>query len=231
MIISYKKKFVFVHIYKTAGTSIFSIFGRYGKISSLISEVWPTRFFFKLVNVLFKLDDYGNSWINGVHKHASCLQIFKYMGRKNYNNFYKFAFVRNPYDLLYSLWNYEKKTRTHKNFQYSNSISFEEFVDNQIINRAPCQVDFLTINGKISVDYIGYFEYLDESIQDICTQLKVPFYKLPKLNSSNRENEVFERIYSKELANKVYKYYKEDFEVFGYSKDFRSFSPKKDMGI
>lgn len=231
MIISYKNKFIFVHIYKTAGTSIFSIFSRYGKFSTLISEVWPTRFVFKLINIIFNLDDYGNSWINGVHKHASCSEIYKYVGQKIFSKFYKFAFVRNPYDLQYSLWCYEKKSRTHKNHKMSNSISFEEFIYSQIEKEAPCQVDFLKIDGKILIDYIGYFEHLDHSIKAICSRLNVPFNTIPKLNASNRKQGLLSHIYTKELADDVYKYFKEDFDVFGYSKDFSNLSPIKTYNI
>ena len=231
MIISYKKNFIFVHIYKTAGTSIFSIFCRYAKFSTLISEVWQTKFIIKLINVVFNLDDYGNSWINGVHKHASCSQISNYLGFNKFNKLYKFTFVRNTYDLLYSLWCYEKKSKTHKNHNFSNSITFEEFVYHQISNRVPRQVDFLKIDGKIAIDYIGYFEYLDKSIQYLCRRLEVPLQKIPQLNSSNRDQNSLETIYSNELAQTVYEYYKEDFDQFGYSMDLKNLLPVKTTNI
>lgn len=225
MIISYRKNFIFIHIYKTAGTSIFSIFSKYGKFSSLFSEVWPTRFFVKSINVLFNLDNYGNSWINGVQKHASCKEIQKYVGKEFFSKSYKFSFVRNPYDLQYSLWCYEKKSRTHRNFKEANKISFEEFIDKQILSNAPCQVDFLKLDGKISIDNIGYFEHFNKSINFISHRLGLPIEEIPKLNSSNRKKISLEEVYSKELAEIVYKHFREDFDVLGYSRDLSRLKP------
>lgn len=225
MIISYKKKFIFVHIYKTAGTSIFSIFSRYAKFSTLVSEVWPTRFFVKLINIIFSLENYGNSWINGVQKHASCIEINKYVGQKFFTKFYKFSFVRNPYDLQYSLWCYEKKSRGHRNHKEAKNTSFDEFIYNQIKRGAPCQVHFLKIDGKIAVDYIGYFEHLNNSIKTICDRLNIPLVAIPKFNSSNRKHKSLDNIYTSELADIVYEYFKDDFDVLGYSKDFKNLNP------
>ena len=44
----------------------------------------------------------------GFHKHAKAIDIKKKIG-KQYSNFFKFCFVRNPYDHLVSLYFYETK--------------------------------------------------------------------------------------------------------------------------
>jgi len=70
MIISHSKRFVFVHIYKTAGTSVTSVLLPYARNIERISGLYFTRYGVSIVNRVLKMGDNGNEWINGVHKHA-----------------------------------------------------------------------------------------------------------------------------------------------------------------
>lgn len=67
MIISHKKKFLFIHIYKTGGTSVTSTLMPYARTIEKFSSIWVSRHFVSAVNRVFKLQDRGNDWIKGVH--------------------------------------------------------------------------------------------------------------------------------------------------------------------
>jgi len=218
MIISHSKKFIFVHIYKTGGTSVTSLFLPYARLVEKISGYyWFSRKSISLLNRIFNLNDNGNKWINGVHKHASACEIKKYIGKQKFDSFFKFAFVRNPFDWQVSLYHYIKQSKGHRDFSVANKMSFKDFVLREIDNQAPLQSDFLTDKkGDIIVDFIGYTEDVNKSLKYISDKLNINYYDPPILNKSKRKMD-YREYYTDNLRQKVYEYYKKDFELFGYS--------------
>ena len=75
MIISNKKKFIFVHIYKTGGTSVSSALVRYARFRERIaSEFYLSKKIVSTINDKLELADQGNKWVNGLHKHAKAIE-------------------------------------------------------------------------------------------------------------------------------------------------------------
>src|SRR5262245_1566241 len=86
-------------------------------------------------------------------------------GRRQFESYFKFGFVRNPWDRVVSLYE-----RTEA-LQLRNEMSFEQFVDWIQYSSATCvhssphryQLDwFVDANGNLLADFIGRFERLDE---------------------------------------------------------------------
>ena len=91
-------KFIFIHIQKTAGTSI--------------------------SNSLFQLD--GTKSVGNPHCFVNHVKVV------NPENYYKFCFVRNPWDRLVSWYTMLQKKGIHNdwsNYILSNSNSFSEFLN------------------------------------------------------------------------------------------------------
>jgi hypothetical protein len=87
------------------------------------------------------------------------------IGRKQFETYFKFGFVRNPRDPVVSL--YERA----EGLQFRNTISFDEFVDWIQYSSSTClyptphryQLDwFVDPSGNVLADFIGKFERLDE---------------------------------------------------------------------
>ena len=86
---------------------------------------------------------------------------------ENIEDFYTFALIRNPYDKVYSSWNYYKKSIHHTLPQVidirQNWKSFEEFVldysnskkcDHHHFERT--QKEYITNSrGEVLIDYVG----------------------------------------------------------------------------
>ena len=216
MIISDSKKFIFIHIYKTGGNSLTKELIKYARTREKISGYWPTRKIIYLINKLLGLQGAGSKWINGVHKHAKAIDIRQYIGENKYNEYITFSIVRNPYDLLVSLYHYIKQSPQHKEFNLVNKFTFKEFVLREIENKAPRQSDFLTDeNENIICDYIGKIEELDQFTKNLFLKLNLDFKGLEHTNKSKRKS-CYIDYYDDELREKVNQYFRKDFELLGY---------------
>ena len=216
MIISHTKKFIYIHIYKTAGTSISKVLLPHARFVDKVSSYYPSKILIKIINFLFNLEENGNKWINGAHKHATAIEIKKYLDQKIFKEYYKFALVRHPMDWQVSLYEYIKNT-PHRDQSLAQKITFKEFALREIENKSPRQIDFLTENGIFIVDKFYKFENIDKELEKIFKILNISFKKntMKHLNKSPRIKN-FYKYYDKELEKSVRDYYSEDFKRFGY---------------
>ncbi len=209
MLISRSKKFLFVHIQKTAGRSF----------EAVLKENIPD-----LENFM------------GTHDHA--LWAKEELGDE-WSEYYKVAFVRNPWDRLVSWYTMiqEKGTMTwyKKIFgmrryndltQYvlANSNSFDEFlykctdtIDDTDGRKSILynQLDYVSDkNGNLIVDFVGKFEDLANDSQKVFETLGFEGVSLPHKNSSKHKN--YRTYYSEETKEEVSKMYAKDIKFFGY---------------
>ena len=103
MIYSKSKNFVFIHVYKCAGTSIRDALKPY-------NDTFKKRIF--LDKCLEKL---GITSTFAPWGHIAAREAKKYIGDKAWDNAYTFAVVRNPWDWQVSLYSYMLKLKTTGN--------------------------------------------------------------------------------------------------------------------
>jgi hypothetical protein len=217
MIISNKKKFIFIHIFKTGGMSVTDVLMPYADMSYKFSGYWPTRKIITLINLIFGLADNGNKWFNRLHKHATAFETRNLLGEDKFDEFFSFAFVRNPLDHLVSLYYYIKQSREHKYHSTVKDLNFGGFVEFYLQQTPQRQSDFVVgEKNDLIVDFIGKTETLDSDMKYICKRIGIPSFSVPRLNQSKRRPD-FMSYYDQEILSKVYDYFKVDFETFGYS--------------
>lgn len=220
MLLSKKEKFIFIHIYKTAGTSVTNFFVPYCRlIDRMAYEFKLTSSLFGKVLSIMKWQDDGMKQFTGFRKHAKAYEIKN--GIKDYNQYFKFAFVRNPYDLLASKYFFIQQSTIHKDHIKANELSFEEYIKYYISEKPSLQIDFLTDleSGEIIVDFIGRFETIGNDIEIIKRKLNLNSDK--KLQHKNlskyRSGRNYKDFYSSELKELVEVYFRKDFETLGYN--------------
>jgi hypothetical protein len=218
VIISKNKKFIFVHIWKTAGTSITKELIRYGDTRQrIVDDFYITRKFVGLINRLFSIYELGNGWLTGVHKHATSKEIMDFVGVDCWNDYYSFAYVRNPYDWLVSWYFYIRQAKGHHpESKEVDEVTFDEFVYRKIKEECLTQWDFVSWNGKQAVNYIGKFESLQLDFNKITKDLGLVETYIGTSNSSSRND--FLSYYNEELLAAVEQYFEKDFIEFDYVK-------------
>ena len=141
-------------------------------------------------------------------------------------DYFTFAFVRNPFDRLYSCYKnkFVDKSGTHSLDQYpfnyfGHIASFEQFVKKVV--RIPdiisdqhfmSQYFHLYKNNVCLVDSVGRFESLAKDFEPI--RQKYQLGQLEHYNKSQSKVDEWKSHYTEELAALVYRRYKKDFKLF-----------------
>lgn len=213
MLISYSHKFIFVHVYKVAGTSIRDALQPYSYDPDIFL---PTHILRKLG--LQKL--WPHHRLQRPAGHSLAIEIKQQLPAKVFDEFYKFAFVRNPWDWQVSLFHFPIRDTSHHQHELMKSLgTFDNFVRWHVGNdqKKRLQKDFVVDeNGELIVDFVGRYETLDTDFQEVCRRLGIT-YRLPHLNQTPRKD--FRQYYTPETAAVIGELYKEDIEFFGYSFD------------
>lgn len=177
---------IFVHIPKAAGRSVEMYFlNRLG-----LDRENPTD---RQQLLLVPNDDPAK----GTEKlsHLSAQEYVKcgHISQQEFDQFYKFSFVRNPWSRLVSEYRYRNYLR-HK--------SFKDFVMNKMpapgwddkYRHVMPQSDMLCDdNGELLVDFVGKFESLQSDFDRLCQHWQFDDTRLPHVNSSDKKSRELRR--------------------------------------
>lgn len=209
MLISHTKKFIFIHNYKVAGTSIREVFKNYDCKSFLRSN-----FKTKLFIILGK---YPKIYSSDFFWHITAEELKKKIQKDVYNSYYKFGFVRNPWDYQVSLYNYILNRPSHKDYDIIKKMSdFDEYINWRVESSLHLQKNFFYEEGKCSVDFIGKFENLHEDIAKISQAIGTQIKAVPHKNAGTDRKLKYFEYYSEMSFNLVKDAFREDVELFGY---------------
>ena len=136
-----------------------------------------------------------------------------------YEQYWKFAFVRNPWDWLVSYYHFVTSRPNHRNHRKLSALgSFENYIRTMAVKPKFQQKDFVTDSqGKLIVNFVGRFETLQQSVSTINEQLGVQINIGNKRNTSRHRD--YRTYYNSELIRIVQTRYRPDIEFFGYQFD------------
>ena len=197
--ISLQKRFLFVHIPKTAGNSIQTVLRDYSEdeLVALRKEQDGIERF-GLRNPKYK-----------VKKHSTLSEYRDALGDEQFRNLYKFTCVRNPWDRMISY--YFTPTQSPENWDRKKFRG--------IISKAVSIADYLRLDRDeidpfANVDYMMRFENLAEDFRTVCGTLGISPATLPRYNRSRREH--YSKYYDEELRELVHARFAPEIERFGY---------------
>ncbi len=191
MLISHRFKFIFIHIPKTGGTSV--------------------------QLALKPFADAGEEY--GLTSHATALDARRALP-EIFNSYFKFAFVRNPWDLEVSMYQYKREWyhRGHESVKWNKEMTFEEFLELRAEKRGILgdQCHFIQdYHGRCLMDFVGRFEHLDRDFQ-LVARLMGLTGELPRSNASDRDPE-YQGYYNPETEELVRHISRPEIKAFGYT--------------
>ena len=143
-----------------------------------------------------------------------------------WDDYFKFAFVRNPWSRLYSCYKSKVIQGQGGCSQYLHrfsrkKISFTDWVkivsadENILKDRHFSPIHTLLINKDFdSMDFIGKVENYQKDWNTICDKIGIPRRKLPRKNKTKHKH--YTEYYNSETRELVAERYARDIEYFGY---------------
>jgi hypothetical protein len=209
-VISHQHKFIFIHVYKVAGTSMRQVLRPY------VSGLTPTE---RLVNRLARKLGGRNlfqPYEQPLDAHATASEYKAHLGALAYEEYFTFSFVRNPFDWLVSLYEYVRQAPHDPYHALILEMSFAQFITWRCGEALKRQCDFVREDGKIIVDFIGRFENLNVDVATAFSRAGVRG-EIKHLNSSRRRP--YPEYYDTTTRRQVVSAYAEDFDLFEYSRE------------
>jgi len=164
--------------------------------------------------------------------HLNLKQYLDALGPVEFQAYYKFTVVRNPYDRLVSAYFFLKKggiNEADKNWADKNLSaydSFDSFVKGWVnqkniqteIHFWP-QCDFICLEtNRPGVDFIGFYENLEADFRHVCRRLNT-HSTLLSMNRNATRGKDYREYYTDETKAIVADVYADDLRVLGYSFD------------
>ena len=212
MIVSFEKSFLFVHVPKTGGTSMRAVLSPHAHGAD---KLWTNRLLSVFgIPINYCLGDYRHYRFR---IHDPIRKAARAYPPELLEQLFKFAFVRNPWDLLVSYRNFTRATPNHKRHRRIVKLSFDEFLQFAIAKGIGRQRRQLTDDqGQLLVDFVGRFENLPQDYVRIAQRLKIPG-RLPHANRGAGQD--YRDHYTRRTREWVQAAYAEDIEAFGYEFD------------
>jgi Sulfotransferase family len=197
--ISFQKRFLFVHIPKTAGNSIQTILRHYSEdeiVALRADQDGIERFGIRNPNYKIK-------------KHSTLAEYRAALGEARFRDLYKFTCVRNPWDRIVSYY-----------FGTTLVQAWDRKEFKKLILKAVSVTDYLRLDKGESdpfgnVDYVMRFENLANDFRTVSAKLGIPAAPLPQYNRSNREH--YSKYYDTELRELIGKRFAPEIDHFGYA--------------
>ncbi|RLS77052.1 MAG: sulfotransferase [Planctomycetota bacterium] len=211
MLISHRHKFAFIHVPKTAGSSVaFSLW----RLRDQVDDYWANRW---LARAGVRYNHLAPWPLKKFRTHTSADMLRRQLPADVFAGLFKFSFVRNPWDLMVSYWHYLRRpARQHHRRRLAERLpSFDAYVRYEIRRGKISQSRMLTDRqGRLLVDFVGRFETLETDFVRVCRGIGVDV----ELMQANRgEPRDYRDFYTPELADLVAEYFAADIELFGYA--------------
>jgi hypothetical protein len=211
MELSYSHRFIFIHVYRAGGQSVSAALAPYSYVP---------REYFPRIPVLRKIGDRKMRRLRAHYwGHIKASELKAALPPEVFDPFFKFTFVRNPWDWQVSIFHYIRQRADHPDHErFGRFRDFADYLDWRVNEEGPeLQSEFvLGDDGELLVDFVGRYEALGEGFAEVCERIGVA-PSLPHANRSSHGD--FRDYYTPATRKLVADAYGEDVERFGYSFD------------
>lgn len=218
MLLSIRHRFLFVHIAKTGGTSV---------RAALEGLRWRDPWYYPMFLCSRISHLSGHRLGTKLPRHAKVVAAQELLPREYFDALFKFAFVRNPWDLQVSSFHHIRRERPH---YLGGHETFADFLRWKLDPERPYQyhidtsitpqTDYLIdLRGRIIVDYIGRYEHLHQDFATVCERIGIRAPALPHERQAKDRQRDYRHYYDDATAELVARHFARDIELLGYGFD------------
>jgi hypothetical protein len=229
MPVSHEDRFIFIHIPKTAGSSVVeALLTHRPNLDFMARNSWPRLLahprgveMFRILRSFYAL----NSIVRFPEQHFPARIVREMVSPEVWSSYFKFTFVRNPWEQVVSAYHFLKETfRDNPQVAADESdvaflmplVDFTTFVRvrRYFSNEYNMLAHVTDEAGNLLVDFVGRVERIDEDFPEICRRIGIDV-KLPHANRSRHQQ--YREYYTAETRDIVARDFARDIETFGYS--------------
>ncbi len=205
MIISHRHRFIFFAVPKTATHSIREALRQHKG-----PDDWEQQ-------MLFGRQELPIPEIAKIeHGHISAKEISAALPSEQWQSYLKLAFVRNPFDRFVSACAFLNRGNpefaNHSTEWMKVAMTRPQF-RRRVLIRSQAQ-QLCGVDGKLAIDFVGRYETIQVSLDQIFDRLSLPSTQLEIRNSSKHGH--YRDYYDEELRQQVSEFYRDDIELFDY---------------
>ncbi|HUZ50394.1 MAG TPA: sulfotransferase family 2 domain-containing protein [Candidatus Dormibacteraeota bacterium] len=216
----------FVHIPKTAGTSILQAldatkdtieFGAFGLWDALMLH--PER---EAIVVDIRRSFRIATLREFPQQHLPAAALRRFLGEERWEKLFSFTFVRNPWDVVVSTYFFQQQYQRegiHREMDpdlaeiVARSQRFSDFVELYVVARADMTAMIVDERDRDIMSYVGRYESIDSDFTEICRRIGVTA-QLPHDNASLHAG--YRHYYNKRTRAIVARHFARDIDRFGY---------------
>lgn len=150
------------------------------------------------------------------HGHINARQARAHLPDELWHSYCKFAFVRNPFDRFVSVCCFLNRGNAdfpgNETAFMKRALSRPRFRQRVLV--VPQTQLLMDAHGRSAMNYIGCYESLQGSYDEVCQRVGIPSTSLAPTNTSAHHE--YARYYDDELERAVAEFYAADFAAFGY---------------
>ena len=224
--ISHEHRFIFIHIPKCAGTSIEQVFGhldshrgRGGQDHRSLRMLQPSFSNLHRLHERGNLFEVGRRFKHHLSPNVSNPNNKIQVSPRQYQDYFKFTIVRNPWARAYSWYRNYIRDPLHKGAAGQSDISFHEFL-HQHAGRGMLRSQLYWITdytGRVDMDYIGRFENLNADFGTICNKIGIETPDLP--HKTKGDGADYRDAYDQANRDLISTIYQEEIKLFDYAFD------------
>ena len=206
MLISDSHQFIFLRMRKVASTSM----------RTILRPLCIPRPADRLAHIKSRARLEWNYHHYVFRAHDNILTARQRMPAELFEKYFKFVFVRNPWERLVSEYEFLLNRPQHGRHKRVMALnSFDEFIDMQIPRRDAYQLNMVTDRkGRLLMDFIGKLENLDADWQTVCQRIGITHQTLPFKKVIARKP--YQAYYDEATMQKVAKHWAAEIELFEY---------------
>lgn len=198
-IISLRQRFLFIHVPKTGGLSLYQVLRPFDDRSTLVDTPQMGKVF--ALRSAMPLTLASLRTLGALEEHASAAQLRQVLGERTFDALPSFAVVRNPWAIEVSNYHYILASPDHPSHaMVASRGSFAAYVDT--LAPGPRQAPFVCDEeGRLLVNRLLSFDHLQTDFMRLCADLGLPADPLPHINRSGHRP--WTDFYTRDLFQRV----------------------------
>lgn len=211
--ISNSKGFIFIHIPKTGGSSIEEVLLKHFDEKLIYNSIRETFLCCERIEKPLIKE------VMGHYMHLCASELKDQYGERRFDDYFKFAVIRNPWDRLCSLYFWaiaSTETFDKKRFISKYLPDIGENVDDCCKRELWTTNKYLLDNDdNLMVDFVIDFDHLFKDFQIVCDRLKIAnTLKCLNVNKKIKIRSSYKQIMGREICEMIRHHYRKEIDRF-----------------